>query len=154
MKKNIELLKERKLKTKEIKILKREPKSPPEVEYRELNLFFGSVWSIPDKAVPFDYMRKLEDIKDANRPCLILETPESFFDNSYVELAPGTTKVHPTTDKEYKCLVAKVPPEDLRQTTYFLLYFRWTDVQKKLDKKLCELSTSLKNKLSNILKED
>lgn len=118
---------------------------------REISLTFGSVWGIQDASVPFDKKRKVEEVKARLRPCLILETPDSFEDYDVVHVAPGTSKFHPIGKQHPPCLMAKVPPEDLEQTTYFLLYFSWYSVQKNLDRKITELSTGLMNLLRKMI---
>jgi hypothetical protein len=140
-----------KVKKKEIKKFSRSEKLNAAIVKRELKLHYGSVWGIDDKSVPFDAKRKDEDLKESLRPCLVIETPKSFEDYDLVEMAPGTTHFHPVGIEYPECLRADVPPEDLYKTTYFLLYLRWSSVQKNLFRNLTELSTELKNLLIKYL---
>ena len=105
---------------------------------------------MPDTSVPFDGTRKYEDYKQALRPVLTLKTPESFGDYDSVLAAPGTSKYHKKTPK---VLIAEVPPENLKQTTYFLLEYSWFSVQKNFQKKISELSTRKKNELISMLED-
>jgi len=140
------------VKRKQIRILSRNLKQSNEVINKELGLSTGSVWSIEDASVPFDAKRNLKDIKQTSRPCLVLTTPIEFGDSSTVLVAPGTSKVHPTDNQTFPCLKAPVPPEDLKQTTYFLLYFKWHAVQKTLQKKITELSFPAQERLRSLMK--
>jgi len=140
-----------KVKQKRIKKFSRSERIDPKIEKREMGLYFGSVWGVNDASVPFDRKRNAEYLKDSLRPSLVLKTPESFEDYTLVEMAPGTSHEHPVGYKYPTCLKADVPPEKLTQTTYFLLYLKWSSVQKNLEKRFCELSTELKNILSNII---
>ena len=132
------------LKRKEIKKFTRDIFLNNESEKRENELYLGSVWGIDDKSVPFDGNRKDENIKNSLRPCLTLQTPNSFENYDLVQMAPGTTNFHNVGHNYPECLRADVPPEDLNQTTYFLIYLRWSSIQKNLDRKICDLSTQLK----------
>lgn len=140
-----------KVKQKEIKKFSRGLRVDPKIEKREMGLYFGSVWGVNDASVPFNGKRDEEHLKDSLRPSLVLKTPDSFEDFTLVEMAPGTSHEHPVGYKHPICLRADVPPEELAQTTYFLLYLKWSSVQKNLEKRFCELSTELKNILSKII---
>ena len=118
---------------------------------RETFLYQGAIWTVLDKSIPFDRKRKEKDIKNASRPTLVLETPENFGDSDLVWLAPGTTKKH--NPKKYNSIVAKVPPEALKKTTWFLLKYSWWGVQKNLVKRIGELSPRLKDKLQTLLRK-
>lgn len=137
------------VKKKSIRIIKRRDKE--ELNNKNLSILFGTIWGIEDKSVPFDYHRKPEKIKNSLRPCVVLSTPTSFSDSSFVSVAPGTSKIHSANDESKFCFVAEVPPESLEKTTYFLLYFRWYEIQKKLQKKLCELTIESKTKLERLI---
>lgn len=126
-------------------------KKQEDFEYRELNLLFGSVWGLNDRSVPFDRKRKDDDYKSALRPSLVLGTPDYYEDYNEVSLAPGTSKYHSDKDPNNPCLIAEVPPENLKRTTYFLLYYSWTAKLFTIDRKLAELSVESKNKLAKIL---
>jgi len=147
------LKKVHKIKKKEIRIYKRKENIPSNQTIRETSLLKGSVWGVPDESVPFDKKRKDDDYKDALRPSLVLETPNNFGNNHFVKLAPGTSKYHPHNETNNLCLLASVPPEELKQSTYFLIYFSWNAVQKNLQNRFCELSTSSKERISILMRE-
>ncbi|MGK9475764.1 hypothetical protein [Melioribacter sp. OK-6-Me] len=116
-------------------------------EYDPLLIYnFGSVWSIPDAKIKFGNERR--NIKDANRPVVLLSKVNQFNAKSEIEVAPGTSLYHRPSET---ILVAKVPPERLRNTTYFLLHHRQTISIRSLRKKLPDLSYSLINELKKIL---
>lgn len=147
-KKKIDDLVNRGIKLNQIKLLKRKTNLS---NYREINLVKGSIWNLPDKSVPFDNKRKNVEITDKHRPCLVLETPTNYKDFSIVSLAPGTSKFHANNINDTPTLIAKVPPENLPKTTFFLIYFRWNSVQKVLEKKVGEISEDLLNELDKLL---
>lgn len=147
----IELKKERNLKDKEIRLLKRKEYKNKDIEYRELNLFYGTVWGIPDRSIPFDNKRKKSEYKNSNRPVLVLETPKEFDDYKPILLAPGTSKIHLSTN--YKPVLDIKTNKKKDVTTYFLLYFKWKSVQKNLQKKLYQLTENQINRLNNLLKK-
>ncbi len=142
-----------KIKKKEIRIYKRKSLLEEEETLKSMKFNFGSIWGIEDKLVPFDYKRNETNYKDSLRPSLIIETPLKFGDNQLVKLAPGTTKFHKCKKIRDFCLFVSVPPEELDQSTYFLIYFSWKAVQKNLQKRFCELSTKAKERLSILVKE-
>lgn len=146
-----DLLKNRNIKKREIRIVKRAKPTDKEVYEREINLTFGNVWGVNDRAVLFDDLRKEEDYKNTLRPCLILQTPDDFTDYSFVNLAPGTSKYHKSTDGQ-PCLIAKAEIEECKKDTYFLIYFRWNSLQKTVEKKFFELSPNSKSQLEKLLK--
>lgn len=139
------------IKLKQIKKYSRSKSPNTEIVNRELGLQFGSIWGVDDVSVPFDSKREKEHLKDAMRPCLALETPDSFEDYAKIEMAPGTSKEHPIVSNFPACLIFDNLNRELNQVTYFLLYLSWTSVQKKLRKRFGELSTDQKNLLKNIL---
>ncbi len=148
-----ELKKIRKIKKRdEIRAFRRKPNIPPKQEEREYLLTKGSIWAINDSSVPFDGKRRPEDIKNTLRPTVVLKTPQSFDDYDLVFLAPGTSKNHDAA-KNSQILVAKSPPETLKETTWFLLRFSWWSVQKKLDKKITDLSPDANIRLDELLGE-
>ncbi len=148
-KKIMKLKTERNLKEKEIKLLKKNVHKNKDIEYRETNLFFGTVWGMHDKSVPFDNKRQEFNYKNTNRPVLVLKTPTEFDDYKPVILAPGTSKVHFST---YDKPVLDVKTNNKKGIkTYFLLYFKWESVQKNLRKKLYQLDEEQINRLNNLL---
>lgn len=150
-KKIIHELLQRGVKKKQIRIFSRSKKQSAKDLNRELGIFQGSVWGIDDASIPFDSLRKLKDIKQSLRPCVVLNTPESYRQTDLVSVAPGTSTYHASNSEAFPCLIASVPPENLKKTTYFLLYFRWVAVQKTLQKKLTELSNPSKDRLRKIV---
>lgn len=116
-------------------------------EKENIILELGDVWSVHDSNV--DFGSEERTVKDVYRPVLILEdkTINNYY-YDYVEFAPGTSKIH-KTDPEI--LVAKVPPENLRKTTFFLIKFKQYKRFSLLKRKITELSPKLKNKLKEIL---
>jgi hypothetical protein len=142
-----------KLKSKEIRIYKRNEHTPLNQITRETSLFTGSVWGVPDTSVPFDNIRKDEDYKSTLRPTLVLETPPSFFDYSIVNSAPGTSKFHKTGEEFPTVLKAEVPPENLEKTTYFLFDYSWFAVQKTFSKKFTDLTNENILKLERMVEE-
>ncbi len=145
-KKILELIKEKKLKKNEIRLIKRKSRhsAAQELDTKDL-LKFGSVWGVEDRAVPFDYNRKEDDYKNALRPCLVLGTPFNFNSYDSVKTAPGTSIPHPFGFKKPPCIKAEVPPENLKKTTFFLIYFQWYSRQSELEKYFTELSEPLLN---------
>jgi len=151
-KKVFKLKEERNLKHKSIRLLKRKEHSDEQVEYRELNLSFGTIWTMEDKSVPFDNKRKESEYKDSKRPVLVLNTPKSFFDYSIVSVAPGTSKVHINTKiRPVLDVITKNGRQSIK--TYYLLYFKWNSVQKKLYKKVSTLQQEQLNRLNNLMKK-
>lgn len=146
------LKEERNLKNKSIRLLKRKEHNDEQVEYRELNLSFGTIWTIDDRSVPFDNKRKESEYKDGKRPVLVLNTPDKFLDYSVVSVAPGTSKVHINTDIKP---VLDINTKNGRQSikTYYLLYFKWNSVQKNLYKKVSTLEQEQLNRLKNLMKK-
>lgn len=113
----------------------------------EQNYFcFGDVYLLHDRYISFGLESRTH--KDVNRPVLILDEEVLYSDYSKVLFAPGTTKVH---KYEPTVLIAKVPPEQLKKTTFFLIQFSEFRPAKLFNRKLTELSPKLKNKLQNIL---
>lgn len=151
-KKVFKLKEERNLKNKSIRLLKRKEHSDEQVEYRELNLSFGTIWTMEDKSVPFDNKRKESEYKDSKRPVLVLKTPKNFFDYSIVSVAPGTSKVHTNTKiRPVLDVITKNGRQSIK--TYYLLYFKWNSVQKKLYKKVSTLQQEQLNRLNNLMKK-
>jgi len=120
-------------------------------EDKEIQMIFGSVWGIQDRHVAFGEERKDEHIKDSLRPCLALETPSKFGDNSNIEVAPGSSNFWNNQLYTEKIITASVPPEDLERTTYFKIHLAHLQLQKHLEKKFCDLSNNLINQLEKIL---
>ncbi len=146
-----ELRKIKKVKRKEIKKILRKKNYEEINEHRIAGMTFGSVWGIHDRYVPFDKNRRIENIKDKMRPAVILETPKQFCEHCIIWLAPGTSINHDKFNKGEVILKAKVPPEDLSKTTWFLIHFNWFAKQWQLEKRFTELSTERIKKLENIL---
>jgi len=134
----------RNIKLMEVRLIKRVIN---EEEKENIILELGDVWSVHDSNV--DFGNEERKIKDVYRPVLILENKAiNNYNYDYVEFAPGTSKIH-KTDPEI--LVAKVPPENLRKTTFFLIKFKQYKRFSLLKRKITELSPKLKNKLKEIL---
>lgn len=146
-----ELKKVHKVKRKEIKKFIRQKNYEEINEHRIAGMTFGSVWGIHDRYVPFDKKRRLETMKDKMRPAVVLETPNQFCERCKIWLAPGTSRDHDKLNKGEVILKAKVPPENLNKTTWFLIHFSWFAVQWQLDKRFTDLSTERIKKLENIL---
>lgn len=146
------LKEERNLKNKSIRLLKRKEHNDEQVEYRELNLSLGTIWTMDDKSVPFDNKRKESEYKDGKRPVLVLNTPNEFKDYSEVLVVPGTSKVHLNNNITP---VLDVNTKNGRQLikTYYLLYFKWNSVQKNLYKKVSTLEQEQLNRLKNLMKK-
>jgi len=104
-------------------------------EQKELSYDIGDVVGIHDASVPFDWNRRIENIKDKLRPCLIIDKNIKFY---YYTVVPGTSKEHKDTP-EAKVIVAHVPPEELVKTTYFLYQYRWNVNKKIIQKRLAKL---------------
>lgn len=146
-----DLINTRRLKRKEFRKPKREEEREDRADEFEINLILGSVWGIHDKRVPFDFNRKAEHIKDKLRPCLVIEKHNNLSRGRFVLVAPGTSTYHPDEKDEDLTLTAYVPPEELNQTTYFLIYYRWHTFQKNLESKFCDLSTGKIHQLENLM---
>lgn len=146
-----DLTKTRNLKRKEFRKPKREEDRaaiPSELEIKQI---FGSVWGVHDKKVSFDFKRKVEHIKDKLRPCLMLDKQDHIIKGRLVLVAPGTSTYHPEDNDENLTLPAYVPPEELNQTTYFLIYYRWHTFKKNLESKFCDLSTNRIQQLEKLM---
>ncbi|MEG8945811.1 hypothetical protein [Rosettibacter firmus] len=109
-------------------------------------LNFGDIWALHDRHISFGQERR--NYKDANRPVVILDNSVPYTDYHTVLFAPGTTRVH---KYEPTILIAKVPPERLKKTTFFLIHYKEYRYTRLFERKLTELSYKLKNKLTNIL---
>lgn len=134
----------RNIKLIEVRLIKRiinHEEITPELIYN-----IGSVWSISDEKVKFG--NESRNIKQVNRPVVLLAELNQFNKGNDIEVAPGTSKYHKPSETT---LVAKVPPERLRKTTYFLLHYKRLVSKKSLIRKLCELSPSLINELKKFL---
>jgi len=122
-----------------------------ELNYKEKNLIKGSVWGIADSSVSFDKKRNAEKIKEADRPCLILKTPQLFETYSKVLIAPGTTQISNFDLQHSFVIKVNVPPEALKRTTYFKLSFLEFVPQIVLTKKYCDLSSKLIDEIDNFI---
>ncbi len=152
MEKRIALLLQRTgVKRKALRITRRKLKTDPLEEERINGLYFGSVWGIADKSVPFDSKRKSSHIKSSLRPCVVLETPRTFKPYDLVHVAPGTTTPHPIGGNYPPCLKTAPPQEKVKVPTYFLIYYRWFSVQKNLNQRFFVLSDSAQAILNKIL---
>lgn len=147
------LLKERNIKYKAIRLLKKKEHVDKLIEYRELNLKIGTIWTMQDRKIPFDNKRAEKDYKNSGRPVLVLETPNDFSDYSLVSLAPGTSIPHVSskTQPVFDILSTK---KNNPITTYFLLYFKWKSVQKNLNKIVSTLNSNQLNSLIKLLNQD
>jgi hypothetical protein len=140
-----------KIKRKQLRILKRRPQENKAAEERAAGLVFGSIWGVNDHGVPFDGKREDDHYKNTLRPCLALETPDDFEDHSEVWIAPGTTHSHPVGRNYPPCFMAETGREDIRKTTWFLLYFQFPAMQKTLEKRFTELSAEGKQKVRSLM---
>ncbi len=130
-----ELSEVHKIKFSEIRKVQRKKNAEEDFEENEFIYSKGDVYGLPDSKVKFDGKRNEDDYKDALRPVCIMEC----INDNQVLLIPGTGTPH--YDK--LCLRAGVPPEKLKKTTYFLLYFSQSVFSKSLKKKICRLSPEL-----------
>jgi hypothetical protein len=110
-------------------------------------LLFGEVWISPDKNIIFDGRQR--NIKVV-RPVLIIEKEKEITPYGSVRIAPGTSKARKITPT---VLMAKVPPEALDKTTFFLLHLSQYTLIKELKTKKAELSPDLKKTLIKLLKK-
>ncbi|MCK9280184.1 MAG: hypothetical protein M0P71_06160 [Melioribacteraceae bacterium] len=131
-------------KRKKEKILPKTFNSP---HRRIIEFNFGSVWGIPDGAVPFDNERKKDDYKDCDRPCVVISKPIDMPSNEDAIFAPGTTHYHDPDHKINIVLYASNKKENLKYSTYFLLYFKFSVPSKFINSKFCDLSKESKNQL-------
>lgn len=122
--------------------IKRDENFYPEIE----GMDFGSVWSMHDSHVSFGSEER--NFKNVFRPVLIVDNKQIKNYYGTAEVAPGTSKIH---KQKPTVLIAKVPPENLRKTTFFLIHFKWNAKISLIKKRLTELSPSLKNKLKEII---
>ncbi len=123
--------------------------TPPDRRTIEFN--FGSIWGIPDGAVPFDSERKNDDYKSSQRPCVVVSKPIDINSNYDAIFAPGTTKWHNINDNKMPILFTSHEEEKLNLDTYFLLYYKFT-ISPQINKNwFCNLSPTAKNKLKLLM---
>lgn len=144
------ILEEDKTKRKMIRLPMREH-TDRKSEQWQTGAYKGSVWAVPDRSVPFDEIRKAEQIKPEKRPCLILETPSEFGEYKTAHIAPGTSVPHRLGKKSPPCLLADRENDGMKKDTYFLIYFRWFAVQKTMEKRIGEISFERMKLLDKIL---
>jgi len=141
----------RKIKKNQIRLYKRISLKQDKVDNEIIKMRFGTVWGVEDRKVNFDGGRTPDHFKDALRPCVALEHANE--QSEIIEIAPGTSKIHSNTNSEI-ILTAKVPPENLSKTTYFLLHYNQSVFKDDLETKFAELSQNLQKKLKNLLERN